>query len=166
VTLTRANVARSATRPGARSGKFTCALHPCSRACQLLIAEQQAEDLAFSEVILSPGLGSELFRQETQRALTAMRALVRRAMDSGALRADFHESDLLMLQYANAGVIRAAQRSAPTAWKRLTEYMLQSFRTPGTSLQPPSSTWVRLSGQPTPGTGTEDEPVQPITPTQ
>lgn len=124
------------------------------------VAEQQAEDLAFSEVILSPGLGSELFRKETQRALMAMRTLVRRAIDSGALRADFHESDLLMLQYANAGVIRAAQYSAPTAWKRLTEYMLQSFRTPGSSLQPPSPTWLRLSGQPMPDTGTEDEPTQ------
>jgi AcrR family transcriptional regulator len=113
------------------------------------VAELQATDLAFSEVILSPGLGSELFRKETQRALSAMRRLVRQATEAGVLRVDFHESDLLMLQYANAGLVRSAQRSAPTAWKRLTEYMLQAFRAPGGPLEPPSVTWVRLSGHST-----------------
>ena len=113
----------------------------------LFITGQQAEDLAFSDVILSPGLGSELFRAETKRALLATQLLVERVQKAGAVRADFDESDLFMLQHATAGLIRGTQRSAPMAWKRFAEYMLQSFRVDGGPLEPPSETWLRAGSR-------------------
>ncbi len=94
----------------------------------LFILEQQATDLAFSEVILSATEGSDLFRAEVRRAIRASIHLVNRARTAGVIRADFDHSDLLMLQYANAGLVKGTRRFAPDAWRRFGDYMLQSFR--------------------------------------
>lgn len=112
----------------------------------MYMLERQAEDLAFSDVILSPGLGTELFRVQSRRALRASRRLVQLARDAGAVRPDFDESDLYLLLQANAGLVKATQRSAPNAWKRFGQYMLQSFREQNGVLEPPSPTWMRAGG--------------------
>jgi AcrR family transcriptional regulator len=111
----------------------------------LFILEQQAEDIAFSEVMLSPGLGSELFRSQIRRAVAASHQLVRRAKEAGAVRADFDHSDLYLLLNANAGLVRSTRRSSPQAWKRLGQYMLQAFRhAPDPEpLVAPSTVWTR-----------------------
>jgi AcrR family transcriptional regulator len=106
---------------------------------------QQADDIAFSDVILAPGLGSELFREQSSRALAASRVLVDRAQSSGVVRPDFDVSDFFLLQQANAGLVKGVQRSAPNAWKRLGQYMLQSFRVDGGQLEAPSDTWRRIA---------------------
>ncbi|BDI24251.1 TetR/AcrR family transcriptional regulator [Herbiconiux sp. L3-i23] len=107
----------------------------------LYILEQQATDLAFSDVILSTDVGSELFQAEVRRAFRASVLLVNRARAAGAIRVDFDHSDLLMLQHANAGLIRGTHRSAPGAWRRLADYMLQSFRTSAEDLTAPPQAW-------------------------
>lgn len=110
----------------------------------LYILEQQASDLAFSDVILSPDTGTELFRAETGRAFHAAELLVERARSAGALRPDFHHSDLYVLQHANGGLVRGVQRTAPLAWKRFGELMLEAFRAPGTGeLTPPPEAWTQ-----------------------
>jgi len=113
---------------------------PAFRDYVLFILEQQADDLAFSDVILSPRRGTELFRQQTRRALRASIHLVDRAKAAGAIRADFDHSDLYLLMNANAGLVRATRRSAPDAWMRLGQYLLQAFRHPAADgeLVPPS----------------------------
>ncbi|MCI2956682.1 TetR/AcrR family transcriptional regulator [Agromyces atrinae] len=108
----------------------------------LFILEQQATDLAFSDVILS-ATGSDLFRDEVKRTLRASLHLVNRARAAGAIRPDFDHSDLLMLQYANAGLIRGTQAASPDAWRRLADYMLQSFHTDGGPLTEVSKEWER-----------------------
>lgn len=107
----------------------------------LFILEQQATDLAFSEVALSAN-GSELFDTERRRAFRASISLVARARAAGAVRADFHHSDLLMLQHANAGLIRATHRSAPDAWRRFAGYMLDTFRHGAAPLPAPPTSWA------------------------
>lgn len=107
--------------------------------------DQQANDLAFSDVILAPGLGTELFRAHSTRALAASRLLAERAKAAGAIRADFDLSDLFLLQQANAGLVKSVHRSAPRAWKRLGQYMLQAFRVDGGALEPSSPTWTRAA---------------------
>jgi AcrR family transcriptional regulator len=94
----------------------------------LFILEQQASDIAFSDVILSPRRGTELFRQQTKRALRASIQLVDRARGAGAVRPDFDHSDLYLLMHANAGLVKGTQRSAPDAWKRFGDFVLQAFR--------------------------------------
>lgn len=93
------------------------------------VLEQQATDLAFSDVLLSAGTVSELFDTEVRRAFRASISLVSRARTAGAIRPDFEQSDLLMLQLANAGLVRGTHQSAPDSWRRFGDYMLQSFRT-------------------------------------
>jgi AcrR family transcriptional regulator len=109
----------------------------------MFILEQQATDAAFSEVLLSGRGGSDPFRAEKLRAFRASVRLVERAREAGAIRRDFDHSDLFLLQHAAGGLLRV-QRSAPLAWKRLGEYMLQAFREPGEEpLTPPSKAWTR-----------------------
>lgn len=106
--------------------------------------EQQATDAAFSDVLLAGRGGTDLFDAEKARAFRASLQLVARAKDAGAVRADFDHSDLYMLQHATRGLLRGTQRSAPLAWKRFGEYMLQAFREPGREpLTPPSRAWTR-----------------------
>lgn len=110
----------------------------------LFILEQQATDLAFSDVIQSPQTGTDLFNTEKMRAFRASVKLVIRARKAGAIRRDFDHSDLYMLLNANGGLLRGTQQSAPLAWKRFGQYMLQAFREPGRDpLTPPSKVWTR-----------------------
>lgn len=109
----------------------------------LFLLEEQAADLAFSDVLLANGGGTDLFVAEKSRALRASVRLVVRARTAGAIRPDFDHSDLYMLQTANAGLLRGTQHTAPLAWKRFGDYMLQSFRIRGEStLTPPPGTWA------------------------
>lgn len=105
---------------------------------------EQAADLGFSDVILfgTNGSGTTQFRSEIQRAFDASVILVNRAKAAGAIRADFHHSDLLLLHHANAGLLRGTQSTAPNAWKRLGDYMLQAFRLSGPEpLTPAPDAW-------------------------
>jgi AcrR family transcriptional regulator len=117
---------------------------PAFRDYVLFLLEEQANDLAFSDVILTTRGGTDLFVAEKARAFRASVRLVKRARDAGAIRSDFDHSDLYLLQQANAGLVRGTHRSAPLAWKRFGEYMLQAFSTPGSrSLTPPPEVWTR-----------------------
>lgn len=104
--------------------------------------EQQATDLAFNDVLLTD-TGSDLFRAEVGRALRASIELVDQVRQAGLVRKDFDHSDLLMLQHANAGLVRATHRSAPGAWRRFGDYMLQSFRTSTHTIADPPPAWVK-----------------------
>jgi AcrR family transcriptional regulator len=106
--------------------------------------EQQATDAAFSDALLSPRTGTDLFRDELSRAFRASLRLVDRAREAGVVRDDFDHTDLYLLQHAARGLLRGTQRTAPLAWKRLGEYMLQAFREAGAEpLTPPSKIWAR-----------------------
>jgi AcrR family transcriptional regulator len=109
----------------------------------LFILEQQATDLAFSDVLLGSGSGSELFRAEMRRAFRASVQLVERARKAGAIRSDFDHSDLYLLQQANAGLVRGTHSFAPEVWRRFGAYMLQAFRDEAGELTPPSAVWTR-----------------------
>ncbi|ASR01766.1 TetR/AcrR family transcriptional regulator [Gordonia rubripertincta] len=117
----------------------------------LYILEQQAEDLGFNDVLMSPDSGTELFRAEMDRAFHASVVLVDRAQAAGAIRSDFDHSDLYLLTRANSGLLRTTDRSSSQPWRRLAGYMLQAFREPGAEpITPPSPAW-------TSGAGNEDE---------
>lgn len=111
----------------------------------LFTLEQQATDLAFSDVLLSSGTVSKPFDDEVGRALRASIQLIKRAKSAGAIRADFHHSDLLMMQHANAGLVRGTHHYAPEAWRRFADYMLQSFRSEVGQLTEPPAVWVRAA---------------------
>lgn len=109
------------------------------------ILEQQATDLAFSELILRPRGATDLFRSEIGRALDASILLVDHAKTAGAIREDFDHSDLYLMLNANAGIVRGMGHTAPDSWRRFGQYMLQSFRNPGPALPAPPAGWERAA---------------------
>jgi hypothetical protein len=119
--------------------------NPSFRDYVLFILEQQAADIAFSDVILSQRRGTALFRQQMDRALPASIELVDRAREAGVIRPDFDHSDLYLLTQANAGLVKGTRRSAPNAWRRFGGYMLQAFRAEpdAGSLPPPAIVLTR-----------------------
>jgi AcrR family transcriptional regulator len=73
------------------------------------------------------------------RRSSAMRdwiTIVRKAKTAGRLRRDFHPDDMIVLLIANAGVVAATAATAPGAWQRHTEYMLQAFAADNTQPLP------------------------------
>ncbi|MFE4054344.1 TetR/AcrR family transcriptional regulator [Streptomyces sp. YIM B13518] len=80
-------------------------------------------------------------RQRVERDFTT---LVRRAQASGALRADFHPSDLAVVLLAHCALVTALPGDG-AASRRLVAYLLQSFRagTANEPLPPPSALTLR-----------------------
>ena len=104
------------------------------------ILEEQAADLAFSDVILNPERGTDVFRAQLARAHTASHTLVDRARQAKAIRPDFDHTDLYLLIVANAGLIRGTRHSAPEAWRRFGDLMLLAFHSEDGR---PSTAWQR-----------------------
>ncbi|GAA2270816.1 TetR family transcriptional regulator [Streptomyces ruber] len=79
-------------------------------------------------------------RLQGERRFTA---LVRRAQAAGALRPDFHPSDLLVVLLAHCGLVEALPEDG-AASRRLVAYLLEAFRArPARGALPPPSA-VRL----------------------
>lgn len=80
-------------------------------------------------------------RQQAERDFTT---LVRRAQASGALRADFHPSDIAVILLAHCGLVTALPDDG-AASRRLVAYLLQSIRADPVSepLPPPAALTLR-----------------------
>ncbi|MEU8192201.1 helix-turn-helix domain-containing protein [Microbispora amethystogenes] len=80
-------------------------------------------------------------RERTERDLMT---LVRRAQAAGALRADFHPSDLVVAVLSHCGLVTALPHDS-AASRRLVAYLLQSFRAEAAheALPPPSALSLR-----------------------
>jgi len=90
--------------------------------------EIQARQPGLADVLMVPCHGPDPSRSAA--IFDGYLELVRRAKLDGSLREDFAPEDLPMLLMANAGVLRGTAASAPRAWKRLVEYLLQAFSCP------------------------------------
>ncbi|MEV7017761.1 TetR/AcrR family transcriptional regulator [Streptomyces sp. NPDC093991] len=101
----------------------------------------QREERGFPAAFLAafPESSSEHARSR-QRAERDFTTLVRRAQASGALRADFHPSDLAVVLLAHCALV-AALPDDGAASRRLVAYLLQSFRadTANQPLPPPAA---------------------------
>ncbi|MEV0263073.1 TetR/AcrR family transcriptional regulator [Streptomyces sp. NPDC050617] len=82
--------------------------------------------------------------QSRRRAEREFMTLVRRAQASGALRADFHPSDLAVALLAHCGLVTALPGDG-AASRRLVAYLLQSFRAGAADepLPPPAALTLR-----------------------
>jgi AcrR family transcriptional regulator len=63
--------------------------------------------------------------------------IVDKAKAAGRLRPDFHPHDMVVLLMANAGVVAATADTAPEAWQRHVEYLLQAFAADNPQPLPP-----------------------------
>lgn len=78
----------------------------------------------------------DLHTEARDRTWQDFGALVRRAKDSGQLRADFSPHDLTLVLIANGGLSSLPVEVATAASQRLVAYLLESFRA-GTDVLPP-----------------------------
>ncbi|WP_404819414.1 TetR/AcrR family transcriptional regulator [Streptomyces marincola] len=105
------------------------------------VCELQREERGFPAAFLAafPETTSEHARSR-ERAERDIMTLVRRAKAAGALRADFHPSDLAVLLLAHCGLVTALPDDG-AASRRLVAYLLQSFRADaaGERLPPPAA---------------------------
>ncbi|MGW0863366.1 TetR/AcrR family transcriptional regulator [Streptomyces sp. NPDC002611] len=105
----------------------------------------QREERGFPAAFLAafPDSMSE-HAQSRRRAERDFTTLVRRAQASGALRADFHPSDLAVVLLAHCGLVTALPGDG-AASRRLVAYLLQSFRadTADEPLPPPTALTLR-----------------------
>lgn len=103
-----------------------CALHREERGFPAAFLE------AFPETTAEHARARELAERD-------LATLVRRAQASGALRADFHPSDLVVALVAHCGLVNALPGD-DAASRRLVAYLLQSFRAaPAGEPLPPSA---------------------------
>jgi hypothetical protein len=95
------------------------------------VCAMQSGDRGFADLltVTFAAVNPAVEHMEDQRssALRDWISLVRHAKASGRLRRDFHPDDLIVLLMANAGVVAATADTAPDAWQRHIEYMLQAF---------------------------------------
>ena len=108
--------------------------HVIEKVCAL-----QAAERGFTEAFLNafPDAAADHSRRRLQGE-HGFTALVRRAQSAGALRKDFHPSDLTVVLLANNAL--GATPDPATASRRLVGYLLDSFRADGahTPLPPPT----------------------------
>jgi AcrR family transcriptional regulator len=95
--------------------------------CLERMCAMQAENRGFSRVMtMNLPLSAEVARLR-DRAGDAIRILIKRAQEQGALREDFVVEDVVVLLMANSGVLNETWRAAPDAWKRQLAYMIDAY---------------------------------------
>ncbi|MFC4854728.1 TetR/AcrR family transcriptional regulator [Actinophytocola glycyrrhizae] len=108
------------------------------------VCAMQVTDRGFSAAVLTAFPTAIDFDRAGTHAETAFADVVRRAQESGDLRADFVPADLALILRANAGVIADSPDAALAASRRLVAYLLQAFRADrATPLPPPAPLALR-----------------------
>ena len=92
------------------------------------LCELQATDPAVADVISGRYPGAERLMTTCGRTQDAAQRIVTRAQESGALRPDFTNTDLVFTFAANALLARATAEAAPTAWRRQAAFLLDGLR--------------------------------------
>jgi AcrR family transcriptional regulator len=107
-------------------------------------AEMQARDLGIADLLtMDVSAGAEI-EQLRFRAFDGLAGLVERALNAGALRADFTTEDVVILLMANAGLVERAHGVTTEASARLIHILLDGFRTRATPDSPPTPSPRRM----------------------
>ncbi|MFD3685359.1 TetR/AcrR family transcriptional regulator [Nocardiopsis sp. NPDC058631] len=103
------------------------------------VCAMQAADRGFTEAFLAAFPDSADVGEQRARAEDGFAELVRRAKESGRLRADFAREDLVLVLLANGGVVTDTRATTEAASRRLVAYLLRSFESaPGAGVLPPA----------------------------
>jgi AcrR family transcriptional regulator len=104
------------------------------------ICSMQAADRGLNDVLTRSFDNSGRLEEHRARGYEFSVRVIERAQAEGSLRPDLVPEDLVLLLMANAGVVSAAGRAAPNAWRRLLGLMLDGFRSHGARAlpEPPS----------------------------
>ena len=86
--------------------------------------EMQLRDRGLADLVTMSVAGVPELDRLRRRALAGVTALVRRAKESGSLRADFTPEDLIVILMAHAGLLDRAHGASKTASRRLVHLLL------------------------------------------
>ncbi|NHI17544.1 TetR/AcrR family transcriptional regulator [Microbacterium excoecariae] len=100
-----------------------------------MVCGMQATDRGFADVMITTFPGAESFEERRREAYEGFLAIIERARGTGALRADFVSQDLILVLFANAGVVSATATAAPDAWRRLLAHLIRGFAAPGVDVK-------------------------------
>lgn len=95
----------------------------------LALCELQAGDPGRRAILTTGFPANSAIEAHAARIEAKVRSVVDRARAEGALRADVGLGDVVVLLLANAGVLEATGRHAPTAWRRFAALMLDALCT-------------------------------------
>jgi len=104
------------------------------------ICATMAADRGFSDLVTVRLPTSQLAACLCERMGHALKEVVRRAQEAGALREDFVPEDVLLFFMANAGVVQVTHCAAPHAWRRLVAFLLEACRAGNTGPLPAAPT--------------------------
>lgn len=90
-----------------------------------------ADDRGMRDTLLSNAFGQVEVARVKDRMIPVVTELVRRAKDSGALRADFVETDCPVLFKMVASVVEYSHDVAPDLWQRYLTMLLDGLRADG-----------------------------------
>ncbi|MET7736779.1 helix-turn-helix domain-containing protein [Streptomyces sp. NPDC005402] len=100
------------------------------------ICAMQAADRGFADVLTMTFPAAKALEARRAEAYNRLLELTARAKDTGHLREDFTDQDVVILLMANAGVIAATGDAAPDTWRRLVGHMIRSYAAPGAPIPP------------------------------
>ncbi|GAB4588241.1 TetR/AcrR family transcriptional regulator [Nocardia sp. IFM 10818] len=108
----------------------------------LWLAESQAGDRGFTDICVRSLPDGSPIEQTKARGHDLFHRLVRRAQDSGALRADVDVTDIGLLLWSGVRATEGIRIAAPDAWRRHLAILLDGLRSaaahplPGAPLDP------------------------------
>jgi AcrR family transcriptional regulator len=88
----------------------------------------QAENRAIADLLTATIGGAPELESLRARAYATLVVLIERAKRAGRLRQDFCHEDVVLLLMANAGLLERTAGTAPTAWERHLDYVLDGLR--------------------------------------
>jgi AcrR family transcriptional regulator len=100
------------------------------------VCAMQAADRGFADVLTMTFPAAKALEARRAEVHHRVLELVTRAKETGHLRDDFTDEDLVILLMANAGVVNATGDAAPDTWRRLVGHMLRSYAAPGAPIPP------------------------------
>jgi AcrR family transcriptional regulator len=95
------------------------------------VGAMQARDRGIADLVTMPIPSAPEIEDLRTRAFEGLVRLVERAHDAGVLRADFTTQDVVLLMWANAGLLERSHGVSETASARLIHLMLDGFRAAG-----------------------------------
>jgi AcrR family transcriptional regulator len=101
------------------------------------VCTMQALDRGFSAAFVAAFPHVIDVERERDNAIAGFAELIRRAKQTGQLRADFVQDDLALLLKANSGLADGSGPSALAASRRLVAYLLSAFRAENAKPLPP-----------------------------
>ena len=87
----------------------------------------QAGNRALADLLVSTLTGAPELERLRGQCFHAAVQLVRRAQLSGQLRTDLRHEDLVVLLMSNAGLLERTRTTAPTAWRRHLDFVLDGL---------------------------------------